>query len=172
MFGVGDKSSYEYGALTQEGLAVYTQNQFGQPSFPNLDIPVHNFMKYFIELDKILPMGNLVDREMTQKLVFSSSKTPGNEATVWMSYIQAGSFVTYLIDEYGLDKFAEIYNQPDLEQKLEQIYNKDLKNLEEEWLVYINKNYKAPSQEKINSQLQYYNDAIEQIDNSIFIPAD
>lgn len=168
LYGAGNNFGYEYGALTQEGFAVYTQSNFGQPSFPNMDIPVHHLMKYFIDIKKVVPIYDLIDQATTQKLVFSSTKNATDEARVWIAYIQAGSFVTYLIEEYGLEKFKNIYNQPDIAAQAEIVYHKSFHELEEEWHQYIMNHFDSPTQASINKYFRYYNEVIDDIEESIF----
>ena len=52
----------------------------------------------------------------------------------------ATTFVKYLIDQYHVDKFMELYKQADdlnLKESIESTYGKDIKNLEAEWKNYV-----------------------------------
>lgn len=40
-----------------------------------------------------------------------------NQVLMEMSYTHAASFVTYLINTYGLEKFEQIYNEKELAKK-------------------------------------------------------
>lgn len=55
-----------------------------------------------------------------------------------ISYIHAASFVTYLIESYGLEKFEQIYNKEDLVKKIEDIYEENINEIENEWINFIN----------------------------------
>lgn len=46
----------------------------------------------------------------------------------------------FLIDSYGLEKIEQVYNQDQLEIKLQNIYGKPLEEIEKEWLHFIEKN--------------------------------
>ena len=49
------------------------------------------------------------------------------------AYIQAGSFVKFLSDTYGIDKFMRAYR----DAPFDQVYGKSLGALEQEWLDHI-----------------------------------
>jgi len=51
-----------------------------------------------------------------------------------LSYIYAGSFSKYLIDNYEIEKFKLLYTEPDFQK----IYNKSVKELETEFYNYLN----------------------------------
>lgn len=57
-------------------------------------------------------------------------------------YIFSRSFTRYLIDEYGLDKYLELYYSEDINSQYESIYGKKLEELRELWIEYVNKRYK------------------------------
>jgi hypothetical protein len=50
-----------------------------------------------------------------------------------LSYVYAGSFIKYLIENYGINKFRKFYSDPDFEK----IYNKTLPELEKEFTGYL-----------------------------------
>ncbi|MDQ0271944.1 hypothetical protein [Cytobacillus purgationiresistens] len=169
LYGMGDtKSPYQYGALTQEGLAVYTQNEFGNITSPNGDLNVHELIKYFFEVEKLIPLYKLVNPEEAKLIVYSSTRSEDEPTRIWMAYAQAGSFVTYLIDEYGIEKFSEIYDHPDLESQIKKIYNMDLDELEKRWLDYVNINFNVPSSARLNNYLEYFVNRIDNIDGGLF----
>ncbi|MFC2015770.1 peptidase MA family metallohydrolase [Chloroflexota bacterium] len=58
------------------------------------------------------------------------------------AYLEAASFVKFLIDRYGLDKLKELYGQATSddehdEELVRRLYGRDYAALEEEWLVYL-----------------------------------
>ncbi|WP_307476963.1 hypothetical protein [Cytobacillus purgationiresistens] len=85
---MGGSSSYENGALTQEGFAVYTQNEHGSSAFPNYGAPIHEIMKYFIDQNKSLPMYKIADSSFSQSTLHSASKTATDDALSWISIIK------------------------------------------------------------------------------------
>ncbi|OEH94185.1 hypothetical protein [Bacillus solimangrovi] len=127
---------YQFGGyFTQEGLAVYIQNKYGEFGYPSSDISIHSLMSYFKENNKYIPLETL----MNEELVSNFGGKYANEVLQWMAYTEAGSFTEYLIDEYGLEMFMQLYNQPELASKVEEVYKKPLSQLEEEWLNFIKK---------------------------------
>jgi tetratricopeptide (TPR) repeat protein len=63
---------------------------------------------------------------------------------------QAGSFVKYLIEKYGLNTFRQIYISR--VQKFEKYYNKSLAQLEDEWLMDL-KNKRLSNKQKAREKL-------------------
>ncbi|MDO8550259.1 MAG: hypothetical protein Q7S39_08940, partial [Ignavibacteria bacterium] len=51
-----------------------------------------------------------------------------------LSYIYAGSFTKFLIDNYGIEKFKQLYTDLDFQK----VYNKSIKKLETEYMAYLN----------------------------------
>jgi hypothetical protein len=52
--------------------------------------------------------------------------------------MEALSFTQYLLQQYGYDMFAGIYNEEDIQEKIKAIYGKSVTELEVEWLTFIN----------------------------------
>lgn len=50
------------------------------------------------------------------------------------AYPVSGSFVCFLLEQYGVERFVELYPQADLPAALEELYGADLDALEQEWL--------------------------------------
>jgi hypothetical protein len=68
-----------------------------------------------------------------------------------ISYMEAGSFVGFLIERYGLDKFKELYGQATSDAShddrlVQQLYGRDYAGLEGEWLAYLKGLEPAPEQ--------------------------
>src|SRR5690606_9279867 len=116
----------------------YIQYTFSEHPISSLhSIPLHRQMKLFVDNDKAIPLYKLADAELCRE-IFDGHR--GNETEKVISaigYIHSGSFVTYLVDTYGLEKFELIYNQPDLSNQIKLVYEKSLDQLELEWLDYI-----------------------------------
>jgi hypothetical protein len=67
------------------------------------------------------------------------------------SYMEAASFVKFLIERYGLDAFKELYGQetgkPEHDEPLvERLYGKSYADLEAEWLDYLRSLSPTPQQ--------------------------
>ncbi len=69
--------------------------------------------------------------------------------TSGLSYIYAGSFCRYLIDNYGIEKFKRLYSNIDFKK----IYNRDIEELSNGYYKFISKEYKA---ENVNEAEYYY----------------
>jgi hypothetical protein len=102
--------------LLIEGLAEYLDES---PWGVDLDA----FVKRFGENGAYLPLSRLwnpVDFRRAPRLA---------------AYVQAGSFVRFLVQEFGLEKFKRLYARPDLKA----VYGKSLLELEEQWLLTVQK---------------------------------
>jgi hypothetical protein len=144
-----------------EGLAVYVQAEIGgNPAFPNFGRPLHELVRELLremvpafsrgdpesleqirlgELDKIATPGPLV-LSVGQDFY---GEEPRGQARI---YPIAGSFVQFLIETRGLEKFREIYLQTPLvpmaqhaglPDRWKNVYNVSLAGLECEWKIFI-----------------------------------
>jgi tetratricopeptide (TPR) repeat protein len=92
----------------------------------------HHFTQKLIKNNRFIPLTNL-------KVTLNYRNQPQPAA-----FVEACSFVRFLIEQYGLDKFKDFYQQAtDLtfDQVLERVYGKSLSTLENEWLSFL-KEYK------------------------------
>lgn len=122
------------GYMTQEGLATYMENQYG-----DLKLSVDQFVRYFIKMHARIPLSRLTDEKVASSYFRPLLDAPENVTLRQMSYVEAGSFATYLLDVYGREKFTRVYNQSPLNEKLKEVYGKDVAQLENEWLAEVAK---------------------------------
>lgn len=90
----------------------------------------HYFTQKLIKNHKLIPLENL-------KVTLDYRNQPQPAA-----FVEACSFVRFLIKEYKLDKFKDFYREAtDLtfDQVLEKVYGKNLSTLENEWLSFLAK---------------------------------
>ena len=76
---------------------------------------------------------------------FTYVKEDGNpylNRQMYALYSLSRSFCTYLIDEYGMDKFLELYFSEDINSQYTKTYGKSLEELREIWIEYVNQRYK------------------------------
>ena len=103
-----------------EGLAVYLQDKLGgNPAFPNFGIDLHTLARGSFSKVGLLERLNMV-------------RTPrplGSVVEGRTAYIVAGSFVSFLIERYGLPMFQGLYKTGNYKK----IYGKSLSVLEDEW---------------------------------------
>jgi hypothetical protein len=85
-----------------EGLAVYAHEYLqGPPAYPNFGVSVRPLARRYADKADI----SSLDKTATPTpLGFGSSKLEQRE-----TYLVAGSFVRYLISEFGFSKFRELY---------------------------------------------------------------
>ena len=111
-----------------EGLAYYMQEKFGRNiSYINFGAPIHPLAKEFIEKS---------NKDFIEKVI--KSQLDFNTIEEWRNYLILGqSFVKYLIEEYGIEKFMTFAKAVYVNQACEEVYNKSLDNVEEEWLKFL-----------------------------------
>jgi tetratricopeptide (TPR) repeat protein len=88
----------------------------------------HHFAQTLIKNNQFIPLQNL-------KVTLEYRNQPQPQA-----FVEACSFVRFLINEYTLDKFKNFYQQvTDLtfDQILENVYGKSLSTLQNEWLSFL-----------------------------------
>jgi len=121
-------------AMLNEGLAVYMSEQLGNPALRTLGgetATVYERVRGleqqgdWIPLEELLTYGNI----------------GSNRAEV--EYAEAGAFVKFLVEQYGLETFFEIYGslqrsddeavQSQNRERLEQITGRSLGELDREW---------------------------------------
>lgn len=154
LLGYGLNFDASNGYLTQEGFAIYMESKYGKQSFPNFGISEHKMMKYLIDSNKEIHLSELIDGQYDGSLFRPFMMKQEDLTLQWISFIQAGSFITYLIDTYGLIKFKSIYNSRYLARRMEEVYGKDMNELEQDWIVYVResqKELKRAEQKKIQS---------------------
>jgi hypothetical protein len=166
LLGYGNNFDDNMGYLTQEGFATYMEDQHGgQFSYS------HKLMKYFTDSNKVIPLSKLTDLNQDEAYFRPALVEQKDYTLQWMSYTHSCSFITYLIDTYGLKKFEEIYNQDRLSEKIKDVYGKELNELEKDWLDFIQTTQTELTNED-KMKMGYFYDAVEaidQIDYSIFI---
>ena len=52
-----------------------------------------------------------------------------------LAYLAQGSFVKYLVDAYGLERFLRLF--PNDIASAREVYDKDLEQLEDEWRMFL-----------------------------------
>ena len=119
-------------ALLNEGLATHMQVDHKWD-----DVEVDCWCESFNRAHMLLDVGQLLRRDD----IGSTESRPG------IAYPEAGSFVGFLIEKYGWDRFRSAYKtlkssdeaatQNDNVRQLEMIYGRSLKELETGWLKRV-----------------------------------
>ncbi len=109
-----------------EGLAVYFQEKFGVLHvFPNYSEPLDDFVRN--HQGQILQITTLNN----DNIIFEQIGTEQRR----MAYMEAGSFINFLVVRYGEQKLAELNNSSSLNYK--KIYGKKIDELAAEWESYV-----------------------------------
>ncbi|MGE7688503.1 hypothetical protein ACQKMI_04750 [Lysinibacillus sp. NPDC097214] len=165
LLGYGNNFDKSRGYFTQEGFATYMADKYGEN-----ESYTHKLMKYFIDSNKFIPISKLIDLNQDDAY-FRPALTNQKEYTLqWMSYIHSASFITYLIDTYGLEKFEQLYNEEDLGSKVEELYGKNISEIENDWVVFINNSQTELTYEDKRKIRSFYTvtSVIDQIDPKFF----
>ncbi len=106
-----------------EGLAVWATGGHYRRE------PIDDLAAVIADSDSYIPLGTL-------------RAGPFYDLQHEISYMEAGSFVQFLIERYGLDKFKQLYGQetgkPEEDELLvESLYDKSYAELETGWLEYL-----------------------------------
>ncbi len=119
-------TKHKYNSFFSEGLAVYFQERFGgYQTFPNFSAPLDDLMKN--NQDRLIHITKLID----DNGIFGQVETERRK----IAYIEAGSFINFLVIKYGEQKLADLHNSSSLNYK--KVYGKGIKELEVEWKDYV-----------------------------------
>ncbi|WP_430786057.1 hypothetical protein VBD025_12800 [Virgibacillus flavescens] len=169
LLGYGENFGSTRGFFTQEGYAVYMESEYGESTLMNYGFSTHEIVKLLMNKDKNLPLNKLITQGFDTSYFRPVMNDPGDNALQWMSYMHAGSFVTYLIEKYGREDFEKVYNQANLPKKLNEVYGKSEQELEKEWLTYIENTSEITAEEKeMVDNLDNLNAIINSIDEDLF----
>jgi hypothetical protein len=119
-------AKHENNSFFSEGLAVYFQERFGDFNvFPNYSVPLDDLVRN--HKDQLFRIEHLMnDNEIFGKIGTARRR---------VAYIEAGSFINFLVLKYGEQKLAKLHNSRSLNYK--EIYEKKVKELEVEWKSFI-----------------------------------
>ena len=127
-------------------------------------------MKSFIDTNKLIPISNLIDPNQEDSYFRPDLTSQTGDTLMWMSYIHSASFIKYLIDTYGLEKFEKIYNEKNIGEKIEEVYGKSISEIENDWIGFIKNSQEPTNKEKI--KMMNFSDLssslIDQIDPKYF----
>ena len=120
-------AKHEKNRFFSEGLAVYFQERFGEDNgFPNFsDRPLDDLVRS--HEDQLMTITNLAKNNEIFRQVGTQQRR--------IAYIQAGSFINFLVEAYGEQKLANLHNSWTLNYK--KIYGKNIEELEVEWKKFI-----------------------------------
>jgi len=111
-------------ALFSEGIAVHLAGPWAGQD-------VHVVARSLAQGDQLLPLGQLLDTSSFRS--FSETVT----------YPEAGSFVRYLVELFGMEKFKQLYpvrpqdNAQDIAARFQSVYGMSLTEAEAAWLKFL-----------------------------------
>ncbi|HVP37421.1 MAG TPA: hypothetical protein VMT04_10535 [Terriglobales bacterium] len=100
------------------------------------------------------------------------------QAPVDIAFTEASSFISYLIDSYGMDNFRKFYSlATDLtfDQSFKEVYSKTLVQMEKDWLAFLDRfkpiedDLESVADRKVN--YRYYSEAIDPYKDALKIYA-
>ena len=119
-------AKHENNRFFSEGLAIYFQERFGEDrGFPNFALPLDDLVRS--RKEKLIPITEL----MNDNEVFRQVGTERRR----LAYIEAGSFINFLVVKFGEERLADLHNSWTLNYK--KIYGKNVKELEAEWKNFV-----------------------------------
>ena len=119
-------TNHLHNSFFTEGLAVYFQERFGKThSFPNYSENLDDLVRK--NKDQLLSLSQL----MSDNEIFTLLGTNIRR----IAYIEAGSFINFLIEKYGEYRLGILNNSNTLDYV--KVYGKKLNELEEEWKKYV-----------------------------------
>ena len=125
-------------SFVREGLAEAAAIRLGGPCFcPSLYYSVHVSLRPFDSFLYSLVGGNLGLIPLIELQNLPFLRQPTNLPLSGQRYSQAGSFVDFLIERYGIGKFLEVYESP----RYGQVYGKSLDKLDGEWRRHLRRSH-------------------------------
>ncbi|MDX1775952.1 MAG: hypothetical protein R3297_05175 [Desulfobulbales bacterium] len=119
-------ANHGHNSFFSEGLAVYFQDRFGRnDTFPNFSIPLDELLK--LHRNQLISLQDLIN----DNNIFAQVGTEQRR----LAYIQAGSFIRFLVEQYGERKLADLHNSRTLD--FGKVYGKKLVDLENEWQNFV-----------------------------------
>ena len=119
-------TKHEYNSFFSEGLAVYFQERFSKiDGYPNFSVPLDDLVRNNESQLLDIPYLN------NDNKVFEQVGTEQRR----LAYIEAGSFINFLVVNYGEQKLAELHNSRSLNFK--EVFGKKIEELEAEWKSYV-----------------------------------
>ena len=119
-------AKHENNSFFSEGLAVYFQERFGDFNvFPNYSIPLDDLVRN--NESQLMSIAKL----KSDNIIFGQVETERRR----IAYIEAGSFINFLIVKYGEQKLAELHNSKSLNYM--EVYGKEIEELEIDWKGHV-----------------------------------
>jgi len=133
--GTGDEADRQY-IITHEATHTFTWNAIGQPA----SVMLHEGVAVYTGMSNYENAG-YINLDDFCAVFYRAERLPLPTGTMdfqghiydLTTYYSAGSFVRYLIDTYGAEKFTQLYPSGDYVT----VYGQDLPTLQEAWLAQL-----------------------------------
>ena len=130
------KSPFSGSRVLSEGFAMYAEEKFSDElsSAVRAQLDVHRVVKtHIFEPGRLVHIDHLFRDDFAFSNHQSSAAASGGRIR---AYFEAGSFVRFLIETHGIEKFKQAYYL----RPIENVYGKSLDALEQDWLAVV-RNY-------------------------------
>lgn len=123
-----------------EGLNFYIQQKTDKQlrkNYSEQDIVCHSKLSLTEENAEML-------KYIGSTIPLNDTREDGNEylyRQIYGMYVLSRSFTRYVIDEYGMDKFLELYYADDIENSYKKLYGKSLEEMKTLWINYVKQMY-------------------------------
>jgi hypothetical protein len=116
----------------EEGLAVYVSEELDPHLtnlFPQVGQPVDGWVELFRRRDTLIPLEVAF---RTQRFDWNLDGSP-RDAEAWQTYVEAGSFVRFVVESKGWEAFWRLHRHQSLQTSLE----RSPAQLQQEWLESV-----------------------------------
>jgi len=115
-----------------EGFATFVQARLSDlPVPPNFGVDIHVMAKYYIDTGDGRALSAVGTVEESAQYFGNSTASDGP------LYLESASFVDYLVENYGMDAFLQIYRSTKPESEYVLATGKTLDALKEDWLSFL-----------------------------------
>ena len=114
-----------------EGIACYMNDKYGTETSMTYGLDPHGLAGMYVDHKDYEPLFAIMGTTETVDASYV-------EVDIRAPYYQmSDSFVTYLVEKYGMEKFMQLYNDEDAMNAYRDIYGKDVVALQEEWKDFL-----------------------------------
>ncbi len=145
VFMVYNKELPGFGLAVHENThTLFRSNWGGQSSFMNEGVAMHAEAmatgkdKNHLKTAEFLKENQLY--RLSQMLDFDIGR---DEAETEIGYPASGSFIQYIIETYGLEKFFDKWK---VAEEWDQVYGLSVKDMERQWLEWLSRKYKVENE--------------------------
>ena len=125
---IAPSANTRWGDFLETGLRTHIQEKFGRKEeqpFPTMGRDLHEETAQLVsDYGKFIPLANAEEARTWRTRPTRTRR---------LAYLEAGSFVRYLIEQQGLEKFLQWYDGG----RFEDVYTRPLSAIEQEWQRYV-----------------------------------